>query len=303
MPMPNAHAPRPSAPISPVERSVALRVDVQPLRWAWGATWAFACGALAATGSQIDGSWLIRGVAAWWTVGPVMGALWAPALTGAAAAAADAARVPPDPPAAEPLAADDRAPGFRWADTMILPVAAVSVAVLLGPEAATVVVGGLALAAGLRRRPGARWRAVTRTALEVGVPGLVAWLALGGAVGVPAPLRVNAAPAEVAVHWWRINWLWPTVLALFAVVYHNATAVRRRAELTARRRWLGLAYIGVVACLAWADRPVAAAAVGWLWVVQWPFEARFQTGKVRWHWAATERLAMAAMAVAAWAAR
>ncbi|RIL11269.1 hypothetical protein DCC79_05405 [bacterium] len=306
MPMPDTQPPRPGAPITAFERSVALHVDAQPPRWTWGATWAFGCGAMAAAGAGIDGMWLARVAAGWWTVVPVLGALWAPVLAAGAGRAAAAPASSPDRP---DFADGGRAPlGLRrlapaTLDTAILFGASISVAMLLGPGATAVVAVGLALAAALRHRPGARWRFAARSALEIGAPGLAAWWTLGGAAGVPASVGVSAAPLELAARWWAANWLWPTLLALFVTIYHNATAVQRRAELAERRRWIGLAYIGAVACLAWAERPVGAAVVAWLWVAQWPFEARFQTGKARWHWATTERLAMAAMGVAAWAAR
>ncbi len=148
------------------------------------------------------------------------------------------------------------------------------------------------------RRSGA-----VNSAMEILIPGIVGWLALGGATAVPA----SVAPAlgllaEVRV-WIDLNWLLPGLMVGFTLVHHGATAVRRRDELVPSRWQMVLGYLLAVSLLVLAELPFHAYLLALAFVVQWPFQSAFQAGYVRWHWKSVEMIALTSMLVAAFGVR
>jgi hypothetical protein len=170
----------------------------------------------------------------------------------------------------------------------------------LGRGPLLVLAAGIATFAALwsaRGRPPAPTGA-TRTALEIVVPGIVGWLALGGPRAVPAPLGVEQGWTAAVVAWSSANWAAPAALLAFAVVYHGATAGGRRRPVASGRRAIWLGYLAAIAILAVLGQALFAGAVALLFAVQWPFQAALQAGKRRWHLLATQGFAMAAMLAA-----
>lgn len=134
-----------------------------------------------------------------------------------------------------------------------------------------------------------------RSVLEIVVPGLLAWLALGGDVPLPAPEAVRLGLAGGVMAWLAQNWLVPGLFVALAVTYHAASTVHQRGELPLRRLELTVGYLSAIVCLTLAGRVWGAMAVALVFVVQWPFEAMFRSGYVQWHFRWTEPFAMAAM--------
>lgn len=298
-------------PLLPAARSVAIQFERLPLGLAWGASCAVACGVLAAWPWPLGPAILARVIAVWFVAVPLCGAVWAPFL-GRRGTLVPAAEVPSEPPdnagaigrsAWRFRAATARLAAEHW-DALLGLALAASVAALLEPAVLlvlTVVLGAFALAWLLGGQPPAA-RGAVRSGLEIAFPGTLAWLALAGPVGITAPLAAGNSALENVAAWWQINWLFPALLAVFTLIHYAMTAVHRRAELPRRRRQLGLGYLAAVAALAVAGSPFGAGAVALIFVVQWPFEAVFQTGRVRWHLGATQGFAMLAMLAAALAA-
>jgi hypothetical protein len=178
-------------------------------------------------------------------------------------------------------------------------VSALTLAWLLGFGPAAVVALGLVLALSL---PGSLWHAsagVRRIALEIIVPATTVWLALGGPDSVPPSASVFGGVGESAAWWWAHNWGFLAVLAAFAAIYHASASVERPADLPGRHRELVLGYGAAVLALAALDKPLAAGVVAALFIAQWPFQAEFRAGRVRWHLNSTQPVSMAAMLVAA----
>jgi hypothetical protein len=298
-------------PLLPAARSVAIQFERLPLGLAWGASCAVACGVLAAGPWPLAPTTLARVTAVWFVAVPLCGAVWAPFL-GRRDTLVPAAEVPSEPPAdAGALgriawrlrAAAGRLAAEHW-DALLGLALAASVAALLGSAVLLVlaiVLSAFALVWLLGGRPPAA-RGAVRSGLEIAFPGTLAWLALAGPAGIPAPLAAGNSALENVAAWWQVNWLFPALLAVFTLIHYAMTAIHRRAELPHRRRQLGLGYLAAVAMLAVAGSPVGAGAVALLFVVQWPFESVFQTGRVRWHLGATQGFAMLAMLAAALAA-
>lgn len=274
----------------------------------WGATWSAICGALAAETSP----WAVSGgllsfAAAWFAVVPLAGAAWAP-LVGAAArgsvgrqAASSAEAERP----VKPMEAGQR----RWLQglseapwTLLFGLSlALTLAALLGSAPALLLAAGLA-AFFLARLVGGRWPgpgSLPRSMLEIGLPALFTWLVFGASRALPVSLQADQGMIQVGMAWARHNWAWPLVALAFTIVHFASTAVRGRRDLPARRRDLSLGYALAVAALALAAEPWGAGLVALLFVLQWPFQVAFAAGRVRWHFLATQSLAMAAMACAA----
>ncbi len=304
--------PSPTVPVS-ADRSLLVRFELLARRWQWGASGAFVSG-VAAAAPRLDGAGLARVVAAWFVVVPLLGAAWAPF--------ADVGRRTGPKPSSDP-----RPTGYRHArrgrayfsdfdlrgwrsrpavtDAAVGLLLALAVAWLISPEV-VVVLFGSALAIGavwlLSGRPPPVLGPL-RSVLEILVPALIGWLAMGGARPVPAPTLVNEGLLAAAAFWLRHNWLVPGVFSAFTLIFHGATAVNRRDVLADNRRLIILGYVLAIGLLAATDRPLGAGAVALIFVAQWPFQAAFQLGYVHWHWRATHMLAFAAMFAASVAAR
>jgi len=307
--MPVTSDPAPARVVAPLERSIALRFQSRPPRLAWGASAAFLSGVLAAEGWAQGWPGLARVVVAWFVAVPLCGALWAAPREGAAR---------PDPALRLPTGPDgDGRVGdgighylpigrFFAADWHVDREAvlgaglALAIAAVLGGSVPAAVAAGIVFAWAARRAGGGLVPpgGTARSALEIAWPALIGWLALGGPVVVPAPLMVSAGALEAGALWWRANWLFPSLAIAFSVIHMAATTVRRREDLPARRWQTALGYVAAIALLAVADRPLGAGAVALAFVAQWPFQAMFESGKVRWHWEATQGIALAAMIAA-----
>jgi hypothetical protein len=177
-------------------------------------------------------------------------------------------------------------------------VASLALAAVLSPGAAMAAALGLGVAAAGRlvAQPAqVGWR---RTLLEIGVPAWIGWAGLGGAASVPAALAVEMGFLGDLRAWAAVNWAFPLALASFAVVHHGATAALRKQDLRGRHRELIVGYVGAVAVLALAGHGLVAAAVALLFVLQWPFQASFRHGRVRWHLELAQLPTMAAMVLA-----
>jgi hypothetical protein len=299
---------------APLERSVSVRLRLGRRTVMWGATWALICGAIAAGAGPITAAWLGRLMVAWFLTVPLYGALWVRGFGADAPAGRPGAGTLPEAPR-HPHEASGRwseraraalavRPDEAQIDVALRGLLLLALAGLIGPAVlATLVAGGLLiglawLVAG--RSPGAV--GLTRSLLEIVVPGLVGWLALDGPVAVPAPVGVVEGWPASASLWWRLNGLFPAVLLGFAAVFHGATAARHRSELAARARQIAAGYVWVVGALAWAEQAVGAGLVAMVFVVQWPYLARFRLGETHWHLAAAQWLAMLALLLAAVAA-
>ena len=303
--------PDPASPFVSITRSVRARFERQPLRLAWGATWSVICGALAAwPGEGGGGDALVRAVATWFVAVPLFGTVWWVWLhttrprAGADEPMAEADAAPASTGSIPPNRAIRARRADEQADAVLGVVLAAVVATLLGPPVVTWLSGGVGVLVLCHRMRllSPHGRGLLRSCFEIAWPGMMAWLALAGPVGVPAVLAVGRNALENAGAWWQVNWLFPTLLLAFTLIHYAATAADNRAALSRQRQLLGLGYLAAVVTLAASDQPWAAGAVALLFVVQWPFQALFQSGRVRWHFEATQGLAMLAMLVAALAA-
>jgi hypothetical protein len=182
---------------------------------------------------------------------------------------------------------------------------ALVLAVLLGPGTAILLVAAIAAIVCHLVLVG-RWPpavGAARSALEILVPGMAGWLAVAGPTPIAAPMAVTAGVADEAAWWLQHNWLVPVIFVAFTFVHFGSTAVSGRYRLVQLRRTAILGYLIVISAMAVAARPFHAGAVTVLFAVQWPFQAAFQSGYVRWHWQSVHLIALLAMLLAALGAR
>jgi hypothetical protein len=170
---------------------------------------------------------------------------------------------------------------------------------LLGWAVAGVFAVGLVLALSAPRGSWLPSTGMRRSVLEIAIPAVAAWFALGGPLAPTVVLSVNAPPVRVMWEWILANWGFFAVVAAFVAVHHGASAVRRPADLPSRHREIVLAYGALVLVLALLEQTIAAGVVAALFIGQWPFQAEFRAGRVRAHLLATQPVAMLAMLVAA----
>jgi hypothetical protein len=294
------------APVVPPERSLVVQFDLAPLHRGWGATWSVVCGAAAVGLALVTVSGVLRLAGVWLVAVPLFGAVWAPWL--GRDVSPRIFQLPRWPrggrPAPEPSDATATGEAVAMApeamDSLVAALMALVVASLLGPGPLLLLVAAMLFFL-LYGALAEAWPPVVgamRTILEIIVPGLMAWLALGGVVPVPAPAAVQAGWFGSGLIWLELNWLVPILLGSFAISYHAAITVHRRGELGRRRAEVSAGYVLAICALVLADRVFGAAAVAIIYVAQWPFAAMFRAGHVRWHFQATEGLAMAAMLAA-----
>ncbi len=298
-----AHEEQVPPPVASADRSLLVQFDLAPPRLRWGATWSVVCGVVAAGPTALGPDPIWRALLAWWVVVPLLGAVWAPWL---------------GPDRAPPLARDWLGAIRGWRrraeeaeplppetlDTVLGLALALILAVPLGPAPVLIIaaVGGLVFVRCLLLGQSPAEVGVARSLLEIVVPGIVAWLALAGGQGLPAPEAVRLGLTGAGAAWVSHNWLVPALFAAFAISYYAASTVHRRGDLPRRRLELAAGYLAAIACLVVADHVWGALAIALLFVVQWPFEAMFRSGYVRWHFGSTEPLAMATMLAACLAA-
>jgi len=246
------------------ERSVAIHVRIGLPRLAFGATWAFTCGAAAGLGAGDDlALTAARLVAGWFVAVPLLGAVWASLL------------VPPEDPAPATERADEGPLAVRHRrhlETLAVVALMLAVALLVGGAVLAVLALGLG-AVGLIALDGGRPRAAAgaiRSGLEILVPGLVGWLAAGGAVQVAAPVLVANGGLAAAGAWAQANWLVPALILAVSFVHHGLSEGGGQAAPTGGRAQIWLGYIAAVAFLALAGRSLGAGAVALAFIAQWP---------------------------------
>jgi hypothetical protein len=266
------------------------------------------CGAAAALSIPPELAEVVRLILAWFAVVPIFGSVWVPVLGSGAkigrprltGSGADSVR-------ARAWFRHISSLGSEGAsiNTALALVLGLTIGYLLAPSVsllllvAVLAVFGFVAATG-RAPSTVGW---LRSMLEILVPALVAWLSLGGNTPVAASMAVSAAPFAEATSWLGANWLFPGICLGFLLVHDGATAVSGRATL-ARGRWLMVSgYALVITLLALAGSPLSAGLVALLFVAQWPFQAAFQSGYVKWHWRSVRLIAFAAMFVASLGAR
>jgi hypothetical protein len=286
-------------------------------------------------GGTAFGPWQV--LMGWFLAVPLLGAVWVPLLD-------EDGRIEAVVGRASPLggATPARRRGRRMARSrdaalwLLTALIGTGLAALLGADVAglvTFTVLGMAVRWMLRRKP-AGGLGLTRGFLEVGVPLVIGWLAMGGPRHVPAPVGVTEGWGEMLRQWWLLNGALPAVAVAFTLVHHASmrspedansmdlsppsSSVRRPTPSDApyaaghpgvadatfvpaagRRLQLGLGYLGAVVALAYGGHVLAAGWVGLLYVLQWPYQAVLSSGAVRWHCSATQWFAMAALLGAA----
>lgn len=301
-----------SAPQPPVARSLEVRFGLPAIRLQWGATGAFLCGVLTAIPFPPDGAVMARLFAAWFVAVPLLGAVWVPLLgaqprlglrawlrrgqLGIRRPAGLSGRLK------EVLSARTSARPGHLAITVLVTF---SLAGLLGQGIDVTVMLTLVLLAMVVLARGEPPAAIglARSLLEILVPAVIGWLAVGGPAPVPGSVIVNEGWRAAAGLWLRQNWYWPLVCVAFTIVYHGATAVHSRSDLVARRREMAIGFVAVITALAAAQLPLHAGAVALLFAALWPFQSAFLLGHAAWHWRAVQRLDLAAMLLAALGAR
>jgi hypothetical protein len=181
----------------------------------------------------------------------------------------------------------------------------VVLALLLGNGVAIVLVAALSVL-GLHLAIRGRWPpsvGYARSGLEIFVPGMIGWMTVAGPKSMAASAVIESAPMAELLWWIQQNWTVPVVFLSFTLVHYGLTAARRREQLVALRRIANLGYVVVITSLAIVSRPFHAGLLSLLFVIQWPFQAAFQSGYVRWHWQSVQLLALLAMFIAALGAR
>jgi hypothetical protein len=249
---------------------------------------------------------MARLAVAWLVAVPLLGAVWSPLL----GTRRPWPTLPPFPEPLGRLAPDARARfavlrGVRVApadlDVLLGAVVALAVSAVLSTGVLAVTAAALAavLATWARRgRPPADHGPV-RGLLEIAVPALVGWAALGGSVPVPAPVAVNSGPLATAARWLVANWLALAVVSAFTVVYHGVAGQHPHSAADRHVRWVASGYVAAVVALALAARPFGASMVAMLLVAQWPLIVAARSTSVSRYGRALQVMAMAAMAVAA----
>jgi hypothetical protein len=297
------------ATAAPIERSVAVQFELLASHWHWGASTAVLFGVIAASPSPHGLATIVRIVAAWFVAVPLLGAAWAPLIDPSRARRRSAAGV-----------SWRFATSWRWwfalgwrgvldrcrqAPEVVDAVASMALALAVGAlldAAATVVLLVALLLLGVvwlaRGGPPAPTGA-TRSVLEIFVPAVIGWLALGGAKPVPAAVLVTGGPLSGLNTWLAQNWLVPGLCLAFTWVFAAALMGGQRSALTGPRSHLVMAYLLAVLLLLLSGRSLGAGGVALLFVAQWPFQAALGMGRGRWHWQATQGMALAAMVLAA----
>jgi|GEM_PF-5365612 hypothetical protein len=257
-------------------RSLVTRFELARPALMWGGTWSLACGACAALPWRFDLMGGITLAAAWLAVVPLLGAVWAPA--------------------------SERG---TWSKKLVenaalAGVVALLVAAVVGGGVLAMVglgLGAVVLGYALRRVPPAE-TGTARSTLEIFVPALAGWFALGGPEQVPAWAVTTSGWLSALGGWIELNWLVPLLFVAFSVVHHGATAAAGQTKMD-RRTEIAVGYALAVLALAVADKPLAAGVVALLFIAQWPFQpSADQHGRNRYvHY--TQWFAMAAMLAAA----
>ena len=308
------------APLA-LDRSVGvlLRLHLGPV-W-WGASWAVLSG-LAAAGHLATTARPFEAIAAWLIAVPLLGAHWSGLLqarpTSNETRGLDGPNWASEPSSQTGEIGAHRLRGvsskyhvgrnhflrvarrelrkidLQWLQRAFGLLAAIVIAGLINDAALslTVVAGLLAAGAVVTGAGPVGW---TRSLLEIAFPAALGWIAVGGPLPVPGAVAAQWGWSSALSNWWAANWAVPAILLGFTVVHHGATAVRSRSDLRPRYRELLMGYIFVVAALAASGSGLTAGVVALLFVAQWPFQAAFRHGRVRWHLEATQGLAMAAM--------
>jgi len=290
---------------APLERSVRIALAWRPGWLWWGATWAFVCGVAAASPWDLAPGSVGRMTVGWLVAVPLLGLLWTRLLAPEGAS---------DPWVSEPPPAGLEAPARRgtawllrarrsWPGLEGLGFLALLTGVATSLGISVVVVALVPLAAGATavvvtgRRPGPVGFA--RSGFEILVPGLIGWLALGGAKALPPGLADQTTlAAAVARQAWQ-DWAFPGVLSAFTIIHLGATATWRGGRGAAA---VVGGYLATVAILAVGSQTLAAGAVALLFLLQWPAEARLRGGDAVGHLRTAQWPTMLAMGIACLAA-